>query len=137
MSQFIFLRGLQRLFASRKAQYKCVLRKLFHLVSSKGLEVDKTKVEVIEKLPSPINIKGVRSFLRHVGFYRRFIRNFSKIAKPQTNPLIKDAAFIFYDRIKKALTSAPVLQPPDWNFPFVFICNCATLFRALRTAAGR
>jgi Reverse transcriptase (RNA-dependent DNA polymerase) len=89
---------------------------LGHLVLAKGLEVDKAKVEVIEKLPPPTNIKGVRSFLRHAGFYRRFIRDFSKIAKLLTNLLIKDAHFVFdasclyvFDRIKKALTSAPVL----------------------------
>jgi Reverse transcriptase (RNA-dependent DNA polymerase) len=103
---------------------------LGHLVSSKGLEVDKAKVQVIEKLPPPINIKGLRSFLGHAGFYRRFIRNFSNITKPLTNLLIKDAPFIFddscldaFDRIKKVLTSAPVLQPPDWSLPSR---SCAT-----------
>jgi RNase H-like domain found in reverse transcriptase len=90
------------------------------LVSAKGLEVHKAKVEVIEKLPPPTNIKGVRSFLGHADFHRRFICDFSKITKPLTNLLIKDAPFIFddsyldaIDRIKKALTSAPVLQPPN------------------------
>ena len=60
---------------------------LGHVVSNKGIEVDKVKVAVIEKLPPPTSIKGVRSFLRHVGFYRWFLKDFLKIAKPLTNCL--------------------------------------------------
>ena len=56
---------------------------LGHVVSNKGIKVNKAKVEVIEKLPPPISLKGVRSFLGHVGFYRWFIKDFSKIAKPR------------------------------------------------------
>ncbi|XP_058744331.1 uncharacterized protein LOC131616902 [Vicia villosa] len=63
---------------------------LGHKISSRGLEVDQAKVEVISKLPPPINIKGVRSFLGHAGFYRRFVKDFSKIAKPLSNLLNKD-----------------------------------------------
>ncbi|KAL4346878.1 hypothetical protein GQ457_17G009040 [Hibiscus cannabinus] len=60
---------------------------LGHKISSKGIEVDKVKVEVIEKLPPPTTVKGIRSFLGHVGFYRRFIKDFSKISKPLCNLL--------------------------------------------------
>ena len=67
---------------------------LSHIVSNKGIEVDKAKVKVIEKLPPPTSVKGVRSFLRHVGFYRRFIKDFSKIAKPLTHLLVKDVPFV-------------------------------------------
>jgi hypothetical protein len=63
---------------------------LGHKISSKGIEVDKAKAEVIEKLPSPVNVKGIRIFLGHAGFYRRFINDFSKIAKPLRNILVKD-----------------------------------------------
>ncbi|XP_075483625.1 uncharacterized protein LOC142523779 [Primulina tabacum] len=70
---------------------------LGHKVSSKGLEVDRAKVVAIEKLPPPKNIKGIRSFLGHAGFYRRFIKDFSKITKPLCNLLEKDSTFIFDD----------------------------------------
>ena len=68
---------------------------LGHKVSSKGLEVDKAKVETIENLPPPISVKGIRSFLGHAGFYRRFIKDFSKITKPLCNLLEKDVPFKF------------------------------------------
>ena len=68
---------------------------LGHLVSERGIEVDKAKIEVIEKLPPPVNVKGICSFLGHVGFYRQFIKDFSQIARPLTNLLAKDAPFEF------------------------------------------
>jgi hypothetical protein len=105
---------------------------LGHVVTSKGIEVDKAKVEVIEKLEIPTNVKAVRSFLGHAGFYRRFIKDFSKIAKPLTNLLIKDSDFVFsedcvdsFRRLKEALVSAPILQPPDWSLPFELMCDAS------------
>ena len=70
---------------------------LGHKVSSKGLEVDQEKIEEIEKLPPPINVKGIRSFLGHAGFYRRFIKDFSKVARPLSNLLNKDKIFLLED----------------------------------------
>ena len=58
---------------------------LGHKVSQDGLEVDKAKVETIKKLPLPTSVKGIRSFLGHAGFYRRFIKYFFKVAKPLCN----------------------------------------------------
>jgi len=93
---------------------------LEHRVSKCGIEVDKAKIDVIEQLPPPTNIKGIRSFLGHAGFYRRFIKDFSQIARPLTTLLAKDTSFNFDDEclnsfhiLKKALVSSPVIQPPD------------------------
>ena len=66
-----------------------------HIISSRGIEVDKAKIEPISKLPSPTNVKTVRQFLGHAGFYRRFIKDFSKIAKPLYKLLEKYAKFVW------------------------------------------
>ena len=66
--------------------------------------MDKAKVEVISKLPPPVNVKGVRSFLGHAGFYRRFIKDFSKITKPLTNLLNNDVEFNFDDDCMQAFS---------------------------------
>ena len=93
---------------------------LGHRISSKGIEVDKAKIETIEKLPPPVNVKGVRSFLGHAGFYRRFIKDFSKIAKPLCNLLEKDEVFNFdeacleaFTTLKNKLVTAPIIVTPD------------------------
>ncbi|XP_021717023.1 uncharacterized protein LOC110684893 [Chenopodium quinoa] len=98
---------------------------LGHKISHKGIEVDKAKIEVIEKLPPPVNVKGVRSFLGHAGFYRRFIKDFSLIAKPLNDLLQKDVEFNFddrcleaYNKFKNALISTPIVQAPRWELPF-------------------
>nr|GFC61455.1 retrovirus-related Pol polyprotein from transposon 17.6 [Tanacetum cinerariifolium] len=75
---------------------------LGHKISINGIEVDKAKVDVITKLPHPTTIKGVRSFLGHAGFYRRFIKDFSKISLPMTHLLEKDTPFIFSEDCNKA-----------------------------------
>ena len=105
---------------------------LGHLVSERGIEVDRAKIEVIEKLPASVNVKGIRSFLGHAGFYRRFIKDFSQIARPLTNLLAKDAPFEFTDEylksfhtLKQALISAPIIQPPDWMLPFEIMCDAS------------
>jgi hypothetical protein len=105
---------------------------LGHKISEKEIEVDKAKIEVIEQLFPPTNVKGIHSFLGHAGFYRRFIQNFSQIAQPLTHLLAKDAPFVFteeclqsFHTLKKALIFAPVIQPPDWHLPFEIICDAS------------
>ncbi|CAM8906093.1 unnamed protein product [Rhodiola kirilowii] len=105
---------------------------LGHLVSKRGVEVDKAKIHVIEQLPPPKNQKGVRSFLGHAGFYRRFIKDFSKIAKPLTRLLCNNMDFNFdegcleaFEKLKKNLVSAPIVQPPKWDLPFELMCDAS------------
>ncbi|XP_021751355.1 uncharacterized protein LOC110717023 [Chenopodium quinoa] len=88
---------------------------LGHVISSRGIEVDRAKIEVIEHLLPPTNVKGIRSFLGHEGFNRRFIKDFSKIAKSLTQLLVKDTPFVFsndcllaFDWLKEALILAPI-----------------------------
>ena len=92
---------------------------LGHVVSSRGLEVDKAKVDLIKSLPYPTSVREVRSFLGHAGFYRRFILNFSKITQPLCRLLQKDIEYDFdanfnitFDKLKDMLISAPIIQPP-------------------------
>ena len=68
-----------------------------HWISERGIEVDRAKVETIEKLLPPSSVKGIRSFLDHAGFYRIFIKDFSKMAKPLSNLLVQGAPFDFDD----------------------------------------
>ncbi|KAL4340655.1 hypothetical protein GQ457_08G031060 [Hibiscus cannabinus] len=75
---------------------------LGHKISSKDMEVDKAKIEVISKLPPPTSVKGIRSFLGHVGFYRRFIGEFSKITKPLCALLEQGRPFEFNEDCTKA-----------------------------------
>jgi hypothetical protein len=98
---------------------------LRHVISERGIEVDKAKVETVEQLPPPTDVKSLRNFVGHAGFNRRFIKDFSKITKPLTQLLEKDVAFDFdekcleaFQTLKNALVSAPIIQPPDWSQPF-------------------
>nr|GEW47514.1 hypothetical protein CTI12_AA107640 [Tanacetum cinerariifolium] len=97
-----------------------------------GIEVDKAKVDVIAKLPYPTTVKGICSFLGHAGFYRRFIQDFLKIARPMTRLLKKDTLFFFskecikaFQTLKKKLTEAPILVASDWDLPFELMCDAS------------
>jgi hypothetical protein len=103
---------------------------LGHVISQRGIDVDKAKVDLISNLPPPCTVKDVRSFLSHAGFYRRFIQDFSKIARPLCKLLVKETLFIFYEEckqafwaLKKILMSTPVIQPPKWGAPFEIMCD--------------
>ena len=76
---------------------------LGHIISEKGIEVDKAKIDLISNLPSPTNVRTVRQFLGHAGFYRRFIMDFSKISKPLYKLLEKDAKIYLGCRLPKEL----------------------------------
>jgi hypothetical protein len=94
--------------------------------------VDKVKIEVIEQLPPPTNMKRIHSFLRHAGFYQRFIQKISQIARPLTHLLDKDAPFIFmefclqsFHTLKNERIFALVIQPLDWHPPFEIMCDAS------------
>ncbi|RVW69102.1 hypothetical protein CK203_060684 [Vitis vinifera] len=74
---------------------------LGHIISKQGIEVDKAKVELIVKLPSPTTVKGVRQFLGHAGFYRSF------------------------EELKLFLTTAPIVRAPNWQLPFEVMCDAS------------
>ncbi|XP_062075055.1 uncharacterized protein LOC133779070 [Humulus lupulus] len=108
----------------------------------KGIEVDKAKIDLIHSLPSPTSVKEVRSFLGHAGFYKRFIKDFSKISTPLRNLLQKDVRFEFNEKclvafnlLKESLTTAPLIRPPNWELPFELMCDAsdyAVVHAALR-----
>src|SRR5450759_4855007 len=98
---------------------------LGHVVSRQGLEVDTDKVRAILALVAPTTVREVRGFLGCVGYYRRFIKGYAKLATPLTELLKKEEEFIWterrqqvFDELKKTLAKAPVLSPPDWNQEF-------------------
>ena len=103
---------------------------LGHRISTAGLEVDQAKVSIIKTLLPPTIVKGRRSFLGHAGFYRRFIKDFSKIARPLCRLLEKDTKFNFdaacqssFEEIKSKLVEAPIMAKPDWNSEFEIMCD--------------
>ncbi|XP_073153213.1 uncharacterized protein [Henckelia pumila] len=105
---------------------------LGHRIFEQGIEVDKAKVHVIRNLPPPTTVKGVRSFLGHAGFYRWFIKDFSKISKPLSSLLMKDAPFDFdsnclqaFEVLRERLVTAPILTSPNWDLPFEVMCDAS------------
>ena len=109
---------------------KCIV--LGHRIFGRGIDVDQAKIEIIEKLPPPTSVKGVWSFLGHTDFYRRFIRDFSKVSKLLSNLLMQGVPFEFndpcmdaFELLKKKLTSAPIVVAPYWNLSFELMCDAS------------
>src|SRR3954463_8838417 len=105
---------------------------LGHVVSGDGVAVDPAKVSVVTEWESPNSVKEVRSFLGMAGYYRRFIENFSKVAKPMTELLKKDKKFAWsegcelsFQELKKRLVTAPVLCMPDLEKDFQVYCDAS------------
>ena len=98
---------------------------LGYKISNATLEVDPAKIDVVSKLPSPSELKPLGIFLGHAGFYRRFIKGFSQIAKPLSTLLCTDQPFNFNENflpsvpdLKDTLNSAPILLTLNWLQPF-------------------
>lgn len=105
---------------------------LGHVISERGIEVDKAKIDIIAKLPYPTSVKQLRGFLGHAGFYRRFVKDFAKMAQPMTRLLQNEVPWDFNDECKEAfhmlkenLVTAPIIQPPDWGMPFELMCDAS------------
>ncbi|XP_049866081.1 uncharacterized protein LOC126366827 [Pectinophora gossypiella] len=105
---------------------------LGHIITDKGVSPNPDKIKAVTDFPIPRNAKDIKSFLGLVGYYRRFIENFSKITKPLTSLLKKDAEFKWsydqqqsFDILKNKLTSAPLLQYPNFNEPFILTTDAS------------
>jgi len=100
---------------------------LEHVISTRGIEMDKAKVQVTERLPLPTSVKGVRSFLNHTGFHCCFIKDFSKITKLLTYSwakiLFTNECLQAFERIKEDLILVPIIQSLDWMLPFELMCD--------------
>nr|XP_009776575.1 PREDICTED: uncharacterized protein LOC104226315 [Nicotiana sylvestris] len=101
-------------------------------ISRNGIEVDKEAFEVISKHPPSTSVKGLRSFLDHAGYYRHFIKDFSKVMNPLCNLLEKDDRFNFNDKcmrafefLKPKFTTIPIITAPNWSVPFKLICDAS------------
>ncbi|XP_070040213.1 uncharacterized protein [Nicotiana tomentosiformis] len=115
---------------------------LGHKISKNGIEVDKAKNEVISKLPPPTSVKGVRSFLGHAGFYRRFIKDFSKVVNPLCKLLEKDSKFLFnedcmkaFELLKYKFTTTHIITAPNWSLAFELMCDASDV--AVRVVLGQ
>ena len=107
---------------------------LGHVISGEGIAVDPTKVQSVTEWLAPTSVGEIRSFLGLAGYYRRFIENFSKIAKPMTTVLRKDTKFHWteeciasFQELKKRLTTALVLILPDIRKDFQVYCDASRL----------
>ncbi|XP_063895318.1 uncharacterized protein LOC135118122 [Helicoverpa armigera] len=105
---------------------------LGHIITDKGVCPNPDKIKAVTQFPTPKNPKDIKSFLGLVGYYRRFIENFSKITKPLTSLLKKDVSFIWsseqenaFNILKQKLTTAPLLQYPDFSRPFLLTTDAS------------
>ena len=115
---------------------------LGHVISRKDIKVDKAKIELIVNLPPPKNVKETRQFLGHASFYRRFIKDFSKLARPMCALHAKDAKFKWdekcqhcFEELKSLLTTAPIMRRPNWDLPFKVMCDASD--QAMRAILGQ
>lgn len=117
---------------------------LVHIITADGVSVDPTKINAVQNWPVPTTVKDVRAFLGLAGYYRKFIKGFETIVAPLTQLTSKagfhrtfeaEEAFL---QLKKALTTAPVLQLPDFSQKFIIECDaCGTGIGEILSQQGR
>ena len=105
---------------------------LCHKIYAASLEVNQVKISLIKTRMPQTTVKGITSFLGHAGFYRRFIKDFSKIGRPLCRLLEKDAKFelneacnFAFEEIKARLVIAPIMDTPYWNKEFEILCDAS------------
>lgn len=105
---------------------------LGHIVSKNGISVDPSKVEAVQNWPRPTSVKEIRSFLGLAGYYRRFVKDFSKLAFPLTRLTQKKVEFKWTDaceesfqKLKECLISAPILALPTSGGGYVVYCDAS------------
>lgn len=115
----LFLNRKKCSFATSRVEY------LGHFITKDGVSTDPDKIQAVEEWPHPQNLKQLRGFLGLAGYYRRFVKDFGKIAKPLTDMLKKDS-FVWspestsaFTLLKQALVTAPLLSLPDFSQKFV------------------
>jgi hypothetical protein len=102
---------------------------LGHVISARGVAMDVDKVATMRAWQTPWTVRAVHGFLGHTGYYRKFINSYSDIAAPLTQLLKREAfrwtAAAAFELLKAALTTAPVLQLPDFTRPFIVDCDAS------------
>ena len=105
---------------------------LGHIISKHGIKPDPKKVEAVKNFPTPQHVKNIREFLGLSNYYRRFIKNYAKITKPLNILLEKDEKFIWgidqekaFNNVKETLCTAPVLQYPRFDEPFIVMTDAS------------
>jgi hypothetical protein len=105
---------------------------LGHVVGRDGLQPDPTKIEKMENLERPTDLRTLRGVLGLFSYYRKFVKDFSSIAKPMTELLKKEVEFIWeekqqkaFNELKRRLTIAPILGYPDYNKPFILFTDAS------------
>jgi len=98
---------------------------LGHVISEKGIEVDPSKVVAVQQFPTPTNVRTMHGFIGLCSYYRRFVKDFAKIASPLHNLLKLENSFnwtpecqLAFDKMKHLLYSAPILAFPDFDKAF-------------------
>ena len=123
-----------RLYAKRSkcCFYQSSVSFLGHVVSRQGVHMEQDKIKAIREWPTPNTVQELRSFLGLAGFYRRFIKNFSRICSPLTELLKKDQKFVWSEQhtsamgnLQQSIQQAPVLIHPDTNVPYTVVTDAS------------